>query len=360
MRRRRVHKVEQENNDVNMHEFDDEDTKMSDKRESRSTMDGVQVYNAIDSLQCHGINAADITKLRQAGLCTAMGVLMSSKRDLVNIKGITDQKVDRIYEAALKVESAGFCTGLQVAEKRKKVKRLTTGSVALDTLLGGGIETQAITEAFGEFRTGKTQLAHTLAVVAQLPVAKGGGSGKVIFIDTEGTFRAERITKIAERFELVPEEVLGNIMHARAHTVDTLNLLLTQSAALMIDQPFSILIVDSIMAPFRVDFSGRGELAERQQLLNKTLNKLQKLSEQFNIAIYLTNQVTADPGSTLAYGDTRKPVGGNIIAHASTTRLYLKKGKGDQRICRVYDSPMLPEAEAIFQLAEGGIVDATN
>eukprot|EP00826_Nyctotherus_ovalis_P061325 TRINITY_DN8714_c0_g1_i12.p1 TRINITY_DN8714_c0_g1~~TRINITY_DN8714_c0_g1_i12.p1 ORF type:complete len:161 (-),score=52.60 TRINITY_DN8714_c0_g1_i12:147-590(-) len=122
-------------------------------------------------------------------------------------------------------------------------------------------------------------------------------------------------------------------------------------------QPFTLLIIDSIMAPFRVEYSGRGELAERQQVLNKVLNRLQKLSEQFNVAIYMTNQVTADPGAAMAYGDTKKPVGGNIIAHASTTRLYMKKGKGDQRICRMYDSPSLPEAEVVFQLAEGGIVD---
>lgn len=328
-----------------------------DEEEQKEEAADVQMYNPIDNLQSHGINAADITKLRQAGLCTVMSVLMCPKKDLVNIKGITDQKAEKIFEAAQKIESGGFCTGLQVVEKRKKIKKISTGSTALDTLLGGGVETQAITEAFGEFRTGKTQLANTLSVIAQLPLSKGGGSGKVAFIDTEGTFRPERIWKIAERFELTPDEVLNNIVYARAHSVDSLNTLLVQAAALMLDEPFTLLIVDSIMAPFRAEYSGRGELAERQQVLNKVLNRLQKLAEQFNIAIYITNQVTADPGAAMAYGDTKKPVGGNIMAHASTTRLYMKKGKGDQRICRMYDSPSLPEADAAFQLAEGGIVD---
>eukprot|EP00826_Nyctotherus_ovalis_P061327 TRINITY_DN8714_c0_g1_i15.p1 TRINITY_DN8714_c0_g1~~TRINITY_DN8714_c0_g1_i15.p1 ORF type:complete len:341 (+),score=106.36 TRINITY_DN8714_c0_g1_i15:194-1216(+) len=332
-------------------------SKKQEHEEEGEEVDERQTCNPIDELQSHGINAADITKLRQAGICTVMSVLMCPKKEMVNIKGITDQKAEKIFEAAQKIENGGFCTGLQLVEKRKKIKKLSTGSTALDTLLGGGIETQAITEAFGEFRTGKTQLANTLSVIAQLPVSKGGGSGKVVFIDTEGTFRPERIQKIAQRFELDPQEVLNNIIYARAHSVDLLNTLLLQAAAIMLQEPFTLLIIDSIMAPFRVEYSGRGELAERQQVLNKVLNRLQKLSEQFNVAIYMTNQVTADPGAAMAYGDTKKPVGGNIIAHASTTRLYMKKGKGDQRICRMYDSPSLPEAEVVFQLAEGGIVD---
>ena len=356
MRRRRGRKTDKENEENNVEE-EKEKMETDDKEEVKTAMEDSQIYIPVDNLQSHGINAADITKLRQVGLCTVMSVLMCPKKDLVNIKGITDQKAERIYEAAQKIENAGFCTGLQVVEKRKRIKKLSTGSTALDTLLGGGLESQSITEAFGEFRTGKTQLANTLSVIAQLPIEKGGGSGKVIFIDTEGTFRPERIWKIAERFELNPDEVLNNIIYARAHNVDLLNNLLLQAAALMLDEPFSLLIVDSIMAPFRVEYSGRGELAERQQVLNKVLNRLQKLSEQFNIAVYITNQVTADPGCALAYGDTKKPVGGNIIAHASTTRLYMKKGKGDQRICRMYDSPSLPEAEAMFQLAEGGIIN---
>eukprot|EP01022_Parablepharisma_sp_SALTPOND_P021616 TRINITY_DN4304_c0_g1_i1.p2 TRINITY_DN4304_c0_g1~~TRINITY_DN4304_c0_g1_i1.p2 ORF type:complete len:390 (+),score=49.60 TRINITY_DN4304_c0_g1_i1:139-1308(+) len=351
MKQRKARKADKENRH-------DEDNREETKEDKYVKEEEGPVYHEVDQLQSHGINAADISKLKLAGLCTVMSVLMCPKKDLINIKGITDQKAEKIYEAAQKIEKGGFCTGLQVVEKRKKIKRLSTGSIGLDTLLGGGIESQAITEVFGEFRTGKTQLANTLAVTAQLPVAKGGGSGKVAFIDTEGTFRPERIRKISERFELNPEEVLDNIIYARAHNVDALNHLLLQAAALMLEEPFALLIIDSIMAPFRADYSGRGELAERQQVLNKVLNRLQKLAEQFNIAVYLTNQVTADPGSALAYGDTRKPIGGNIIAHASTTRLYLKKGKGDQRICRIYDSPSLPEAEGIFQLTEGGVADA--
>ena len=216
----------------------------------------------------------------------------------------------------------------------------------------------SITEAFGEFRTGKSQMAMTLCVTAQLPRAQGGGQGKVLYIDTENTFRPERIKSIAKRYELDPEEVLDNIMVGRAFTVDALSNLLTQAAGAMIEDTYSLLIIDSIMQPFRVDFSGRGELSERQQVLGRMLSKIQKLCEQFNIAIFITNQVMADPSGGMSYAvDPKKPIGGHIIAHMSTTRLFLRKGKGEQRVCKIWDSPSIGEAEAIFQLSEGGICD---
>jgi len=238
---------------------------------------------------------------------------------------------------------------------------ISTGSSNFDNLLGGGIETQSITEAFGEFRTGKTQLSHTLWVTAQLPRSMGGGQGKVIYIDTEWTFRPERIKAIAERFDLDPMKTLENILVAEAWTVDRLNQLIAQAASIMMEEAFSLVIVDSIMAPFRVDYSGRGELSERQQVLGKTLSKLHKISEQFNVAIFMTNQVMADPGMSMAYAaDPKKPIGGNIMAHASTTRLYLRKGRGEQRVWKIYDSPMIPESECVFQISDGGIIDSTD
>lgn len=82
------------------------------------------------------------------------------------------------------------------------------------------------------------------------------------------------------------------------------------------------------MACFRNDYTGRGELSERQQVLGKVLSKIMKLAEQFNVAVYMTNQVMADPGNTMAHVDPKKPIGGHVLAHASTTRLYFRKGKG--------------------------------
>ena len=283
---------------------------------------------------------------------------MVTKKEMLSIKGITEAKAEKIVEAAAKIEKLAFCSGLDVLEKRKKVRKISTGSPSLDMLLQGGIESMSITEAFGEFRTGKTQLAHTLAVTAQLPRAQGGGQGKVLYIDTEGTFRPERIKQIAKRYELDSDEVLSNIMVGRSHTVDGIFTLLQQAAGAMIEDQFSLLIVDSIMARFRVDYHGRGELSERQQVLGRLLSKIIKISEQFNIAVYITNQVMADPGGGMSYAiDPKKPIGGHILAHASTTRLFLRKGKGEQRVCKMWDSPCIPEGEAVFQLSDGGVVD---
>ena len=217
----------------------------------------------------------------------------------------------------------------------------------------------SITEAFGEFRTGKTQLAHTLCVTAQLPAAMRGGDGKAIYVDTESTFRPERIKAIAERYGLDPNAALENILVARAFTHEHQAHLLSLVAAKMAEEPYALLVVDSITALFRVDFSGRGELAERQQKLGKMLSQLTKLAEEFNVAVYITNQVVADPGGgSMFVADPKKPVGGHILAHASTTRLMLRKGRGDQRIVKIYDSPSLPETEAVFSIAEQGVVDA--
>lgn len=316
------------------------------------------VSASIEKLQDYNVNAADINKLKNAGICTIRGLLMATKKELGNIKGITDQKIDKMVEAAQKIEGQGFQKASAVLVKREHIRKITTGSKNLDSLLQGGIESMSITEAFGEFRTGKTQLSHTLCITAQLPKEVGGGHGKVIYIDTENTFRPERIKEIAKRFEVDENEALDNILVARAYTVDHLNQLLMFAAAKMYEEEFALLVVDSIMAPFRVDFTGRGELSERQQVLGRTLSRMLKIAEQFNVAVFMTNQVMADPGGNPAFaGDPRKPVGGNIIAHASTTRLYFKKGKGEIRICKIYDSPLVAEQECNFAISNGGITD---
>ena len=320
-----------------------------------------QYYSEIDKLQSFGINAGDLNKLKSAGLCTVLGIMMTTKKDLISIKGLSDAKVEKILEAAQKCESVNFMTGNQLKDKRQMVFKITTGSSVLDTLIGGGVESMSITEAFGEFRCGKTQIALTLCVTAQLPRSLNGGSGKVAFIDTEGTFRPDRITQIANRFGLDPTAVLDNIIYARAYTVEHQFQLLTLIAAKMIEEPFALLVFDSIMALFRVDYSGRGELSERQQVLGKLLSRIMKIAEQFNIAVYLTNQVMADPGGGASFvPDPKKPVGGHILAHASTTRLYMRKGRGEQRVCKIFDSPCLPEGEATFQIGIGGIEDPTE
>ncbi|KAI9339368.1 Rad51 protein [Obelidium mucronatum] len=312
----------------------------------------------VQLLEQYGIHASDVKKLCDAGLYTVEAVAFTPRKALLAIKGISETKVDKILTEAAKLVPMGFTTATDFHIRRQETISIGTGSKELDRLLGGGIETGAITEIFGEFRTGKTQLCHSLAVMAQMPTNMGGGEGRVMYIDTEGTFRPERLLATAERFGLNGEEVLDNVAYARAYNSDHQLNLLMQGAAMMAESRFSLLIVDSATSLYRTDYSGRGELSARQMHLAKFLRMLQRLADEFGIAVVLTNQVVASVDSTNPFGPTSKPIGGNIIAHASTTRLSLRKASGENRICKVFDSPNLPEAECQFSIGADGINDA--
>ena len=313
----------------------------------------------ISTLEKQGIAASDIKKLQEGGFNTVEAVAFSTKKTLIAVKGISEAKADKIMAAAQTLVPMSFASANDYDQLRKEMVYLTTGSSELDKLLGGGIETGSITEMFGEFRTGKTQLCHTLAVTCQLPIENGGGQGKCLWIDTEGTFRTERIKPIAERFGLNPEDVMDNIAYARAYNTDHQLQLLVTASAMMAEAHYSLLIVDSATNLYRTDYSGRGELSARQMHLGQFLRNLQRLADEYGIAIVITNQVVAQvDGSAMFVSDPKKPIGGNIMAHASQTRLYLRKGRGETRVCKIYDSPSLPENEATFQITNGGITDA--
>ncbi|CAO3656114.1 unnamed protein product [Mucor fragilis] len=316
----------------------------------------------ISKLESSGISATDIKKLKEGGYYTVESIAYAPKKALLAIKGISETKADRILGEAAKIVNLGFTTAMDVHQRRQEIVTITTGSAELDRILGGGIETGSITELFGEFRTGKSQLCHTLSVTAQLPVSMGGGEGKCLFIDTEGTFRPSRILSIANKYSLNGEETLDNIAYARAYNTDHQTSLLIQAAAMMSEARFSILIVDSAMALYRTDFAGRGELAARQIHLGQFLRQLQRLADEFGVAVVITNQVVSqvDGGASMFNPDPKKPAGGNIIAHASCTRLQLRKGRGENRICKIYDSPSLAESECTFAIMEDGISDAVE
>uniref|UniRef100_A0AAZ3SKW1 DNA repair protein RAD51 homolog n=1 Tax=Oncorhynchus tshawytscha TaxID=74940 RepID=A0AAZ3SKW1_ONCTS len=308
--------------------------------------------------QC-GISASDLKKLEDAGFHTIEAVAYAPKKELLNIKGISEAKADKA-EAA-KLVPMGFTTATEFHQRRAEIIQISTGSKELDKLLQGGIETGSITEMFGEFRTGKTQLCHTLAVTCQLPIDQGGGEGKAMYIDTEGTFRPERLLAVAERYGLVGSDVLDNVAYARAFNTDHQTQLLYQASAMMAESRYAMLIVDSAMALYRTDYSGRGELAARQGHLGRFLRMLLRLADEFGVAVVITNQVVAQvDGAAMFSADPKKPIGGNIMAHASTTRLYLRKGRGETRICKIYDSPCLPESEAMFAINADGVGDAKD
>ncbi|KAF9015603.1 putative DMC1 protein [Cyathus striatus] len=330
-----------------------------------------QYFDTVDELQQHGINVQDILKLKAAAINTVFGVNMTTRRQMLKIKveGMSEAKVEKIKEAAHKILGSSFATGVEVQDKRKRVTSISTGS---------GIMSQSISEVYGEFRTGKTQLAHTMSVVAQLPPELGGASGKVAYIDTEGNpYNYNRIRAIADRFGVDGNMALENILYARAfnseHQMELINECSLRFAE---EKDFRLLvsiIIDSIMALFRVDYSGRGELSERQQKLAQMLSKLTKLSEEYNVwdVIYtaasfllfildrhLANK-PADPGATMTFvaGGALKPIGGHVLSHASATRIFLRKGRAEERVAKLVDSPDRPESEASYKLDEGGWAD---
>jgi len=319
-------------------------------------------FNHIDRLEGPGIAASDIKKLKEAGMHTIEMVAYATKKELSGIKGISDNKVDKILEAAFKtLGSMGFTTATEVQQQRQDICMLTTGSRELDGLLKGGIETGSITEIFGEFRTGKTQLCHTLCVTCQLPLEQGGAEGKAMYIDTEGTFRPERLVEIAEKYGLNGQDVLDNVSYARAFNSDHQTQLLVEAACMMAEQRFGLIIVDSATGLYRTDYSGRGELSARQMHMAKFMRALGKLGATYGVACVITNQVVAKvDGGAAMFGNDKQPIGGNIIAHMSTTRLSLRKGRGETRICKIYDSPCLAEGEATFAIQGSGIGDATE
>ncbi|KHN95366.1 DNA repair protein RAD51 [Metarhizium album ARSEF 1941] len=319
-----------------------------------------------------GLTKRDIQLVMDGGFNTVESVAYTPRRMLEQIKGISEQKAQKILgegtfflffsplSFASKLVPMGFTTATEMHQRRSELISITTGSKNLDTLLAGGIETGSVTELFGEFRTGKSQICHTLAVTCQLPFDMGGGEGKCLYIDTEGTFRPVRLLAVANRFGLSGEEVLDNVAYARAYNSDHQLQLLNQAAAMMCETRFSLLVVDSATSLYRTDFCGRGELSNRQTHLAKFMRTLQRLADEFGIAVVITNQVVAqvDGGPSAMFNpDPKKPIGGNIIAHASTTRISLKKGRGETRIAKIYDSPCLPESDTLFAINEDGIGD---
>ncbi len=311
-------------------------------------MDDLEVLN--------GVGSAIASKLRAAGYTTIEAIAVTPPLEIMEKTNIGFNTILKIQEAARRMISADFKTAQEYYEKRRDMKRCTTGCKKLDEILGGGIETQALTELIGEYGSGKTQICMTLSVMAQLPYEKGGLEGKVAFIDTEGTFMPERIYQIASNLSLDPSEVASNILVARAYNSSHQCLLIDRLFTLCPENNVKLVVVDSMISHFRGEYIGRENLSERQQKLNQYLHKLIRLSEAYNLAVVITNQVQSNPAAF--FGDPNRPAGGNVMAHACTHRVYLRRGSRGVRIAKIIDSPYLPEREARFVITEKGIADA--
>ena len=303
-----------------------------------------------------GVGPTTAEKLRSVGYDELMSIAVESPQHLAEVAEIGEATAIKIINAARKeADVGGFVTGDVLLEKRKEVKKLSTSSKALDDLLGGGLETFCIVEFFGQFGSGKTQIGHQLAVNCMRPEEDGGLAGHTLYIDTENTFRPERIAQMARGVDLDPVEVLKTIHVARAFNSHHQMLLVDKASDLAKEFPIRLIIVDSIISHFRSEYVGRGMLADRQQKLNRHLHDILKFADAQNAVAAVMNQVQAKPDTF--FGDPTHPSGGNIIGHTATFRIYLRKSKGSKRIARLIDSPNMPEGEAVINVVEDGIRD---
>ncbi|MFC1731653.1 DNA repair and recombination protein RadA [candidate division KSB1 bacterium] len=300
-----------------------------------------------------GVGAATAQKLKDAGFTDLVGIAVSSPGEIIEATGITEAVARKMIQAARANLDMGFESGDAILKRRERVIKLKSGSEALNNLLAGGFETGAITECFGEFGSGKTQIGHILAVNA----IKQDPDAIVFYIDTENTFRPERITELAKGAGVDPEKALANIKVARAYNSDHQMLMAEKVGEMIKNDSLNgrLVIVDSLTAHFRAEFIGRGTLAERQQKLNKHMHVLLRLADTHNMCVYLTNQVMSKPD--MFFGDPTQAIGGHIVAHASTFRIYLRKGKKGSRVAKLIDSPNLPEGEANFYVETEGLKD---
>jgi DNA repair protein RadA len=304
-----------------------------------------------------GVGQAVLNKLIDAGYSSLEAIAVASPQDLSVAAGIPLTTAQRIIKEARDALDIRFKTALEVKKERMNVRKITTSSQALDGLLGGGIETRTMTEFFGEFGSGKTQICHQISVNVQLPPEKGGLSGKAVYIDTEGTFRWERIEAMAKAAGLDPDTAMDNIYYMRAINSDHQIAIGDDLQEFIAKNPsVKVVIVDSVTSHFRAEYTGRENLAARQQKLNRHLHQLTRLAEIYDLAVIITNQVMARPD--MFYGDPTVAVGGHTLYHVPGIRVQLKKSRGNKRIARIVDAPHLPEGEVVFAITEEGIRDA--
>ena len=304
-----------------------------------------------------GVGPATLEKLEMVGYTDLMSIAVASPSELSELTGMSDGVAKKLIGAARSNLDMGFESADVLLEKRANIIKISTSVKEFDDLLAGGFESGVITECFGQYGSSKTQVAHQLAVNAQLPIEQGGADGIIVYIDTENTFRPERIIEMAQGKGLDPDEVLRNIKVAKAYNSDHQMLIAEKVEDLIKKDGLNVklVIVDSLTAHFRAEFVGRGSLAERQQKLNKHMHTLSKLADMYNLVVYVTNQVMAKPDQF--FGDPTEAIGGHIVGHNSAFRIYLRKGKKNTRVAKLVDSPNLPDGEAIFHVATEGLID---
>ena len=320
------------------------------------TQEAVRRYEVVEDLP--GVGPSTSEKLKELGFHTVESLATATVRELVPA-GIGEKQAARIIAEARDSISLSFIRADELMKMKANVRRLTTGSKAFDGLIGGGLETQTITEVYGEYGVGKSILCHQLAINVQLPIDKGGLDGGALYLDTEQTFRPEWIVRMAKTAGLEPTDVAQRIIYSEAYNSDHQILLLEKADQIIKDNNIRVIIIDSLTSHFRSEYIGREMLAERQQRLNNHMHRLIRLARGFNAVAIVTNQVMSKPDQFFA--NSVDAVGGHIVAHTSHTRVFLRRAaSGPIRIARLVSSPYLPEGERIFKVTEGGIVDVSE
>ncbi|HZY93448.1 MAG TPA: DNA repair and recombination protein RadA [Candidatus Bathyarchaeia archaeon] len=318
--------------------------------------DSGRKYEVVEDLP--GVGPATSEKLKELGFHTVESVATATVRELVPA-GVGEKQAAKIINEARNSISLSFVRADELMKMKSNALRLATGSKAFDELLGGGLESQTITEVYGEYGVGKSILCHQLAINVQLPVSKGGLDGGALYLDTEQTFRPEWIVRMAKAAGIEAAEAASKIIYSEAYNSDHQILLLEKADRVIKDGKIRLLIIDSLTSHFRSEYIGREMLAERQQKLNNHMHRLIRLARSFNAVAIVTNQVMAKPDQFFA--NTVDAVGGHIVAHTSHTRVFLRRAaSGPIRIARLVSSPYLPEGERIFKVTENGIVDVSE
>jgi DNA repair protein RadA len=342
------------NNNITAGKRDDVSAAVAESEGSSSPIIELEIQDI------EGIGPTTARKLKEAGIVSVMDLAVTSADELAVEINASKESAAAFIIAAQKllrdsnVLEKEFITADAALEKRRSMLRCSTGSSALDDLLLGGIETQAVTEFYGEFGSGKSQICHTLCATARQPVESGGLDANTIYIDTEGTFRPERVQEIARSRGYDSTQILKSIAVCKVYNSSHLELIIKNLGKYVDDFKAKLVVIDSVISLHRAEFAGRGTLADRQQRLNSMLHKIIRLAEIYNIAVVITNQVQSSPDTF--FGDPTKAAGGNVLGHASTYRIYLRKS-GENRIAKMIDSPYHPYSDVRFTVNERGSDD---
>lgn len=336
-----------------------------------------------DLTELSGVGPATAEKLREAGYDRYEDLAVAGVGEITADANISDGKAQDVINAAREeADVGGFTTGDEALKARKEVGKITSSHEKIDEILGGGFEEKAITELFGEHQSGKSQFSHQLCVNVQLPEEYGGVGKRAIFIDTEDSYRPERIVEMVrglddevlqacmdrdgidgspddeDAMEELVDKFLSRVHNAAARNTN-MQIMLAQDAEDIAKEyrdtefPVGLLVVDSIIGHFRAEYVGRGELADRQQKLGQHMDDLTEFANRYSSCVIIANQVISDPNQY--FGDPIKGAGGNVIKHRSTFRAKLREGKKDKMVFMLEDAPNLPDGQTPYLVKKSGI-----